>query len=257
MYPKLFNVIDSYNLMIIVGVIASILICYLYFKHIKMTTSFILDLTLTIIVAVFFGVIFACLFENLYEFILDPKNYKFTFGLTFYGGLFGGVISFILMYIFYIRKRNGKTIDKICIIAPSAMTIAHAFGRVGCFLAGCCYGKETNEWYGIYFESLGKKVIPTQLYEAIFLFILSFILIYLAFKKNFKYNFIIYITSYSIWRFLIEFLRDDPRGAFLGIFSPSQVWSIILFCMVVPLYFFLNRYIFKKDINDNLKNEIK
>lgn len=255
MYPEIFGVIDSYSVMLLLGVISSMVLLFFYLKHLKYNSKIILDLLLSGIVAVFFGVVFACLFQNLYEFCQNPSNYKFTFGLTFYGGLFGGVVLFLLMYFLYVKKRNGAIMGDILIAAPMCITIAHAFGRIGCFLAGCCYGKETTMWYGIYFPILEKKVIPTQLFEAIFLFILTIVLIFITFRLKFKYTFNIYLLSYSIFRFLIEFLRDDPRGGFLSIFSPSQMWSLGLFIINIPLYFFLRYYIFRDKVG--VENENK
>lgn len=247
MCPKLFGFIDSYALMLLLGVLAAIVVSLIYMKHVKKTTDYLLSFSLTGIVAILSGVIFACLFQNLYNFILNPSTYHFTFAMTFYGGLFGGVLAFLLMYFLYLRKKFGPSMQEILIIAPGAIALAHGFGRIGCFLAGCCYGKETSEWYGIYFPVLDKTVIPTQLFEAIFLFLLSAALLFLAFKKNYKYTMVVYLFSYAVWRFLIEFLRDDPRGAFLGVLSPSQCWCIVLFIVAFPLIFLFKKVIFKEN----------
>lgn len=250
MYPYIFNVIDSYVVMLLIGVLAALLLVSLYFKLVaKKDKYFILDLLLSAIVAVLFGVVFACLFENLYEFVKDPSTYKWTFGMTFIGGLFGGVIGFLIMYFFYFKKRNGSAIKDLLIISPSCITLAHAFGRIGCFLSGCCYGKETDSSIGIKFPYLEHKVIPTQLIECIFLFILTAILLFLVLKYKFKYSFVVYLLTYGIFRFVIEFFRGDDRGAFLGIFSPSQVWCIIMVLGAIPLLFILKRIIFKNEVN--------
>ena len=135
-------------------------------------------------------------------------------------------------------------------VAPVAITIGHAFGRIGCFLAGCCYGKTTNTFLDMYFPSLDKSVLPTQLYEAIFLFILSGVLFFLLFKFNFKYTFVVYLTSYSIWRFVIEFFRDDPRGGFIPFLSPSQFWSILILLLIIPLFIFLKKKVFVESVHE-------
>ena len=90
MYPYIFGVIDSYVLFLFIGVILAFLLLSLYFTFVyKKDKYFILDLLFSGIISVLFGVVFACLFENLYEFSLDPTNYKWTFGMTLLGGLFG------------------------------------------------------------------------------------------------------------------------------------------------------------------------
>lgn len=253
MYPKLFGVIDSYSLMALLGVLVAIFITIAYMKRIKKDSNYLLSLALTGIVSIISGIVFACLFQNVYNFLSNPSHYYFSFAMTFYGGFFGGVLTFILMYFLYLRKKFGPTIREILVVAPGAIALAHGFGRIGCFLAGCCYGKVTNAWYGVYFPVLGKTVIPIQLFEAIFLFLLSFVLLFLAFKRNYKFTMIIYLLSYAIWRFFIEFIRDDPRGTFFKVLSPSQSWSILLLLISFPLFFIFKNVIFK-DIKNDEKN---
>ena len=94
--------------------------------------------------------------------------------MTFYGGLFGGVLGFLLTY-YFIRKNVNFKIMEVVKVAPVSIAIAHCIGRIGCTLAGCCYGKPTDSWIGIDLPGHGK-VIPTQLFEAIFLLILFVII---------------------------------------------------------------------------------
>ena len=242
MYPLIFGFIDSYVLMIIVGVIASFTLVALYFRYKKFTKRDILDLLICSSFAVAFGILFALVFQAIYDL-------KWEWKLTFYGGLFGGVLGFLLVYFFIVKKDSTMRIDEVVKIAPPAITLAHALGRIGCFLDGCCYGKTTGTALDMYFPILGKSVLPTQLYESIFLFILTGVLLFLVFKFDFKYTFVVYLGSYSIWRFIIEFFRDDPRGGFITFVSPSQFWSILIWIGLVPLFFFLKKKVFveKKD----------
>lgn len=250
MYPKLFNFIDSYTLCIILGVIVAFINVIIYLKKQKFNKRNVLDMLICGCFAIAFGLIFAILFQNLYDFIANPKAYKWSFKMTFFGGLIGGVIAYLITYYLLNRKWNND-IKAILIVAPSAITLAHAFGRFGCFLAGCCYGKETSSNLGIYFPNIATKVYPTQLYEMVFLLLLSAILLFLTYKFNFKYTFVIYLVSYSIFRFLIEFIRGDDRGFSLWGLSPSQIISIILFLISIPLYFFLKRKVFKDEKETN------
>jgi prolipoprotein diacylglyceryltransferase len=129
--------------------------------------------------------------------------------------------------------------------------IAHAFGRIGCFFAGCCHGPETDAWYGIYMyaTSLGKKatVVPTQLYEAIFLFALCAVCFLLVWKKKFRHNLSVYLIAYGIFRFCLEFVRADDRGQFLGSLTPSQFWSIVMIIAGIALIFLLRPAYKKRD----------
>ena len=250
MYPDLFD-IDGFSMtfMIIIGVIAAsaLLFVFLHFKGVQ-TNSF-LDLLVVITATVFVGIVFAILFENTYEAIKHAVNHevqKWTWGMTFYGGLLGGVLTFLLMYRFYYLRHNKPILKDIVIIAPACITLGHAFGRIGCFLSGCCYGIACDPSTGVLFPGHDHAVIPTQLYECVFLFLLSGALVIFAFKYNFLYNFVIYAGFYGVFRFIIEFFRGDERGQLVGL-SPSQYWCIVLFigaCLLIYLY---QKKVFKKD----------
>ena len=82
--------------------------------------------------------------------------------MTFYGGLIGGVSAFLVLFYVHIKKKNPniKLLD-ILIIAPAAVSVVHAFGRIGCFCAGCCYGIETDSWLGVQFPHLLNPRYPT------------------------------------------------------------------------------------------------
>ena len=90
----------------------------------------------------------------------------------------------------------------------------------------------------------GYKTLPVQLYEAIFLFLLFAVCLVLYMKKDFKYNLPLYLVAYGIFRFLIEFVRDDNRGELIGAVTPSQFWSILMVVIGVALFFYL-RYVYK------------
>jgi phosphatidylglycerol:prolipoprotein diacylglycerol transferase len=141
------------------------------------------------------------------------------------------------------------------LIAPSVM-LAQAFGRIGCFLNGCCHGKITTAFTGIRFPAespaaheqhkgwneKSDPVHPTQLYETAatlaFFFILSWM--YRRKRKAQGEIFLAMIMMYSAWRFVIEFWRGDERPQWLGELSYSQVMSIGLF-LIAGVWMFLLR----------------
>lgn len=204
----------------------------------------------------------AILFYLIYD--LFKYNFKlpagYSPGMTFLGGLIVGVAAFLLLVKLW-GKKHPDVKSKVWIIfravAPCVL-IAHAFGRIGCFCAGCCYGQEISGFPGIVFPAGSEpasalnggeavKVIPTQLIEAIFLFALFA----LCFHKKFTdKSAIIYLFGYGIFRFVIEFFRADPRGAFLfGALSPSQVICIgMLIIGAGLLYLDIKKGIFKKHV---------
>ena len=180
----------------------------------------------------------------LFTVMLNP----FTAGHVFYGGLLGGFIAgalFTLAAYPHDRKSFLKTADAASICVANGLWLT----RIGCFLEGCCFGMP-SELFGIRFPQGSRTmfllygidpdntslftdtqpVIPTQLIHSFSNFIIFAVLLKLAFskRKNPGYISAVFLLSYSVTRFLIEFLRYDVRGSFL-IFSTSQWISIFLF----------------------------
>ena len=211
-----------------------------------------------------FGFLVAALFQATYNYIADPSAGFHLSGITFIGGLIGGVAGFLgvyFLYMYVIRPRtkikfltkpmNATLTDALPFI-PIGICIAHSLGRLGCFFAGCCYGKATDAWYGIacaapHGHTLTIPVIPTQLFEMAFLAVLAGVMAFLYFKYRFKYNFSVYLIAYGIWRFLIEYARDDARGELIGAVTPSQFWSIWMVILGIG-YIFLQMYVLSKQM---------
>ncbi len=241
-------IFDLYNILIIIGVIAALVLLNLYANKIKMDAKLKYTIAMIACLTVVAGLGFAMLFQTIFDAL--EGNTDRPFAMTFYGGLLGGALTFILLYVFYVKKKysDAKIID-LLIIAPASISIAHAFGRVGCFMAGCCYGIETDSWLGVQFPHHDHAVYPTQLFEAIFLFILATVLFYLAFVKNNHYTMPIYLAAYGVWRFMIEFIRGDDRGAYFLSLSPSQWFSILAVIASIFVYIFIKKHQDKKRSN--------
>ena len=159
-------------------------------------------------------------------------------GGVFYGGLIGAIIAaYVLMRRWQLPW--WKTADAC---APG-IALGNFFGRQGCFAAGCCWGKPTNLPWGVRFSELGHEVTdvpldaklhPTQLYESFAMLIVFFFLLWLHKKKKFSGQVILaYAIIYAAVRFLIEFVRDDPRGDILGLttltgLSTSQLIGLLV-----------------------------
>ncbi len=153
-------------------------------------------------------------------------------GATFYGGLIGGAAIFLFCYFvigrFVFRDGlTGREFYRVAGMAAASITSAHSLGRVGCLMAGCCHGL-FSERFGIYMEFAGGEVIPVQLFEAVFLFGLTVLFFARAWRRK-SYNLAYYMVFYGVWRFFIEYIRGDNRGATLiGFLSPSQLTALIL-----------------------------
>ena len=271
MYPdELFNIlgasIDLYTICFLVGVIACLIFAIIAMKKCGYSST-ASDTVISIgIFAIIIGLLTAVLFQAFYDYLANPSaGFKFNGGMTFLGGLIGGIVSFIGIYFLFVYGINphlkdtnffkanmNKGIWFLVRIAPISITIAHAFGRIGCLFAGCCHGKITTEWYGIWNASVGAKTVPIPLYESIFLFTLSAVMIVLLFKFHSKDTMAIYLVSYGIWRFIIEYFRDDYRGELIPGLTPSQFWSIIMVIAGIAV-FFIYRYFDKKIEAKNMK----
>ncbi len=183
--------------------------------------------------SILFGFIGARVFYILVEFEhFSDSPLRFIFGRSgfiFYGGIIFGLGTFYLLA----RKHKLDFLKLVDIISLN-IPLGHALGRLGCFSYGCCYGLPTSSWIGIKFPpnspagSLGVKVIPTQLISFLFLLLLFFTLLAIKKKQKFKGQIVLsYSILYGLFRFIIEFYRNDPRGA-IGGFSTSQFIALIL-----------------------------
>ena len=267
MYPnELFNIfglsIDLYSICFLLGIIACFIYTYLAMKKCGYSPTAVDTILIIGIFAILVGILSAVFFQAIYN-LIAGKGFTFQ-GMTFIGGLIGGVASFLGIYYLYVYVINPRLKEKsffksdmnkgvwyLLRIAPISITIAHAFGRVGCFFAGCCYGRPTDSFLGVIFPKgseaaikfgYGVPVLPTQLFEAIFLFVLSAVMIVLLFKFHFKYNMPLYLVGYGIWRFVIEYFRADYRGSFIPGLSPSQFWSIVMVILGIAIFFIYRKF---------------
>jgi len=231
MYPELIKfgplMIRSYGFFAALGLAFGILTAMRRGKRFGVDAGVMLDMLIYIIISAAIGARACYVIVNFKDYSDDPLRIFniYNGGLVFYGGLIGVIIT--LSY--YIRAHKLDFFKVADLLIP-ALPLGHMFGRIGCFLNGCCYGACTTSAFGVVFPGLHSPVPrhPTQLYESLFcissLFFLLFIEKYL--KKS-GYLFVTYIYLYSAWRFSIEFLRDDDRGAFLFGLSPSQNISLV------------------------------
>lgn len=242
--PIFLNV-HMYGVMIAVGVFFALLLIYAFGRRMHLSEKFLDFIFYNGVFSILFGFGAAALFQALYNYISDPeKGFRITGGITFIGGLIGGAAFFLVVWFFFRRRLDGRLTD-ILNLVPCCITIAHGFGRIGCFFAGCCYGIPTDFFLAVKFPHLPVPVHPTQLYEAAFLFLLFALLSYLLLRRKFRYNMSVYLVSYGVFRFLIEYLRGDARGSFVSGISPSQFWSILMVAGGIALFFVL-RFLEKK-----------
>lgn len=218
----------GYGLMIAVGVIAAYLVGEYRAKKHGLDSDKILSLVLWAVVGGLLGAKVLYVLTQLPQIIKDPSILKnVTDGFVVYGGIIGGIFSCII----YCRKKKLPFLKYFDLLMPS-VALAQGFGRIGCFLAGCCYGRETTCPIGITFTNSayapnGVSLLPTQLISSGLDFLHFFVLIWFAGKKKGDGQVAgLYLVFYSIGRFILEFFRGDLIRGSVGALSTSQFISI-------------------------------
>ena len=240
MYNNLFSIgkitVHTYGLMIAIGVIVAFEVATYRAKR-KLDSEAIFNLGIACFVGGMLGAkVLFCIVE-LPSILKDPSLIISPSGFVVYGGIIGGITAGFL----YTRIKKMSFFDYFDLVMPS-ISLAQGFGRIGCFFAGCCYGRETDSFIGIVFHNSdfapnGIKLIPTQLISSLGDFILAFLLMHYA-KRDPKSGRVaaMYLILYAIGRSLIEVLRDDYRGT-IGVLSTSQFISMIIVLIGVILFF--------------------
>jgi phosphatidylglycerol:prolipoprotein diacylglycerol transferase len=246
MYPELFRIgefpITTYGIWLALGMLVGLYAASRLGARDGLPRERIYDLGLWVLVGGLVGSKVLMLFveENVNIFTLDFLRS----GGVFYGGLIGGFLAVVIIVRLY-KLPFWKVADAF---AP-AVALGQAFGRQGCFAAGCCWGKPTDLPWGVHFSKLGNEYTgvpiygpeggdlhlhPTQLIESFTMLAVFGLLIWLHKHKKFDGQILIaYGILYSIFRFSIEFIRDDPRGDLLGFttltgLSTSQGVSLLV-----------------------------
>jgi len=245
MYPELFHIgsfpINTYGVFLALAFLGGILVATKLAERDGLPRQRIYDLCLWILLASLLG-------SKILMFFTEPEYREHPaqlFSLDFLrsGGVFyGGLIGAVVTAYFLIRRYRlpwWKTADAC---APG-IALGNVLGRQGCFSAGCCWGKPTNLPWGVRFTQLGHQITgvpidarlhPTQLYESAAMFVAFIFLLWMHRHKKFSGQVILaYAVIYAVVRFLIEFLRDDPRGDIMGLttltgLSTSQMIGLIV-----------------------------
>lgn len=233
--------IHGYGLMIGLGVVAALLLGDHRSKSFGLDGEQIYGLTFCTVILGFAAARILFILTKWEQFLQDPLSFLSGNGFVVYGGIIGG---FLTIYG-YCKLKKLAMLSYLDLMVPS-VALAQAFGRVGCFLAGCCYGRETDSWLGVVFTNSafapnGVKVLPTQLFMAGGDLVIMAVLLWYASKRPMPGRVsMLYLILYSIGRFAVEFLRNDNRGT-VGVLSTSQfiaiftlIAGILGFCSIMP-----------------------
>ena len=273
MYPYLFGneKLPTYGILFILGVAAAYIVALINIKK-KKTDIAHEDLLYGSTFAIIGGIIGAKLLAYLTEldFVIYYIKWAFTqpdtmelitelikTGFVFYGGVLGGALG----YFIYARMYK-LSVVKFYDNAVCCLPLGHAYGRLGCFYSGCCYGRPTTSWLGVQYKNPanpvlqkwidanpGVKLLPTQLFEVGFNLIIFGILLWVNRKPTKRgTKMLVYLFTYGPCRFINEIFRfDSSRGFLLGL-STSQWISLGLITFGI-IYIFATKY-FKRTLED-------
>lgn len=240
-------VIHSYGLMIGIGIICCALLGIYRAKRRNMSQEAVLDIIIISVIVGFLGAKLLYIIVEFQAFLKNPLQLLGSEGFVVYGGIIAGVLGAML----YCRRKKLAFLEYFDLVIPS-VAVAQGFGRIGCFLAGCCYGRETDSFLGVVFPEgslapAGIKLLPTQLFSSAGDFAIALILILYARKSRHAGDVgALYLLLYGVGRFVVEFFRSDERGA-IGFLSTSQAISIFIVLASI-LLFWRNKKIHTKEL---------
>lgn len=233
--------VHGYGLMIGIGVLCCIFTGMKRAKKNGLSEDAVIDIAIWGLVAGFLGAKLLYVIVEWKRFLADPLSVLGSEGFVVYGGIIAGVLAAII----YCKRKKLVFLEYFDLCSAS-IALAQGFGRIGCFLAGCCYGRETTSSLGVVFPEgslapAGVKVLPTQLFSSAGDFGIMFVLLWhYHHRKKVGDTGFLYMLLYGIGRFGIEFLRNDNRGE-VGIFSTSQFISLFIIAAAILLFFWRNR----------------
>ncbi|MEW6732565.1 MAG: prolipoprotein diacylglyceryl transferase [Acidobacteriota bacterium] len=242
MLPELFKIpiidftVSTYGLMLATALLFGLWLAARLAARDGYESAKVYDIGLYMLVTGLLGSKVLMIFTEWSEFVNNPAR---LFSLEFLrsaGVYYGGLLSAVGISIYLARRYSIPWWSFADACAPG-IAIGQFFGRLGCFAAGCCWGKPTTSWIGVQFTARAHELTgvpidmhlhPTQLYESLTTLLITGILLYVHKRRQFRGQVILcYAALYSLARFSMEFLRDDPRGSLLGV-STSQLVSLII-----------------------------
>ena len=237
--------LHGYSVMIAIGFLVAMGLCLWRAKKENKNSDIITDYAMIAVICGFLGGKILYLIVNFKVLLANPKSMlgipQVFSGFVVYGGIIGGAVALLI----YSKIKKADFLEYMDFMLPY-IAIVQGFGRIGCFLAGCCYGAPTDSFLGVVFPQgsiapPGIKLWPTQLFSSAGDFVIAAILIALSYKIKKKGNITaLYIILYSIGRFAVEFFRADARGG-VGPFSTSQFISLILLPVAIAFIIFINK----------------
>jgi len=250
MHPILFELgslkIYSYGFLIALGAIAGVTYMAIRGKReVGLTFDQANTLFLLLFIAAFVGGKFFLFFEDTAYYSEHPRKLLTGRGFVFYGSFLFAVPTMLWYF-----KRNKLPVYAMLDIMAITTCLVHFFGRIGCFMAGCCYGVVTTSAWGVTYTNeacvapLHTSLHPTQVYEAGYIFLVMLALLLLRGKRKFYGQlFITYVLLYAVGRYALEFFRGDLERGFVinDYVSHSQFIALLIFGTATYFYVRLSK----------------
>ena len=250
MHPILFEIgpfpLHTYGFLIVIGFFCGVFLLRRKARLQGLNEDLITDIAFWGLILGLLGGRLLFVITRWQDYVQDPlRIFKiWEGGLVYYGGFLTG----FAVFLFLSRKHKLNKLDITDMAAPS-LAIAHFFGRLGCFAAGCCYGSQCPEDhpFAVIFRDprsiapIGVPLHPAQLYDAVNALIIFLVLHFLYFRRQFTGQITaIYFMVYAIGRTIVEVYRGDSIRGFVieGVLSTSQFISIFTFLAGVALYIY-------------------
>jgi phosphatidylglycerol:prolipoprotein diacylglycerol transferase len=239
--------VHGYGFMIGIGFLLALVIGCFRAKRLGLKDESVIDIAILAGICGFAGAKVLYVIISFKDFIKSPMNVLGSSGFVVYGGIIAGVLAAAI----YCKIKKLSFLQYFDLVMPE-VAVAQGFGRLGCFLAGCCYGRPTDAWFGVTFPAdsmapSGIALIPTQLFSAAGDFVIAAVLLAVAgyMHKSGRQYFdgsigCLYLVLYGVGRFVIEFFRNDYRGA-VGFLSTSQFISVFIVALGITLAIHLDK----------------
>jgi phosphatidylglycerol:prolipoprotein diacylglycerol transferase len=231
MFPQLFHIghfsVPTYGFLVATGVLLGLWISVRNAERLGIDGDKAWNLGILVVLCGILGAKILYVINEWSTYKAHPSEI-FTISTLQAGGVFsGGLLAAFIAAAWYVRKNHLPALGTCDAFAPG-LAIGHSIGRMGCFAAGCCYGKPTHHWWGVTFTNplanaitgtpLNKPLEPTQLFESAVELANFLVLTWLLKRRKFDGQIIgAFMFLYGFARFFLEYLRDDPgRGSVFG-----------------------------------------
>lgn len=252
MFPRLLSfgsfTLHTYGLLVAAGFLIGIAVAQRFARRFGLDADRVFNLAVYLALGAIVGAKLFLVIQDWRFYVQAPRELFSMEFLQSAGIFYGGLIVALLVLTLYVRHFHLRWLAVGDAVAPG-VAVGHAIGRLGCFSAGCCWGKPTSLPWGVTFTNpyahqtvgvpLGIPLQPTQLYESIAEFIIFAVLWRIGKKRGFEGQLTaVYLLAYGIVRFLVDFLRYyEPQAMlFHGLMTDAQLTSLCMIALAVVIF---------------------